>query len=81
MKQHPKLKILCDLYDKSNGNIDIDLLLKVCFFNNLYDVLISLSTKQWNKYLTTVVDLRGDLKKSKKNIIEAVVKVLKENNE
>lgn len=43
---HPKLKMLCNLYEKSNENIDINALLKVCFFNNLGEVLELCSLRQ-----------------------------------
>lgn len=38
-----RLKILCDLYDRSDENIDTETLLKICFFKNWYEILKSVS--------------------------------------
>ena len=47
---NPKLKMLCDLYEKANGDINPDALMKVCFFNDVKDILRLCSNRQCVKF-------------------------------
>lgn len=47
---NPKLKMLCDLYKRIDKNVDINSLLKVCFFNSLEDIIRLCSKKQCLKF-------------------------------
>lgn len=47
---NPKLKMLCELYDKINGDVNVDALLKICFLKNIREVLHLLSHRQLVKF-------------------------------
>lgn len=46
-----KLKMLCNLYDRANGNIDADVLFKVCFLENLMEILEFISSYKRIKFM------------------------------
>lgn len=61
---NPKLKMMCELYDRSDGNINIDVLLKVCFISSeeIFTILPRhqcnefgyLLLKEYIKYITNI---------------------------
>lgn len=56
-----QLKILCKLYDKSDENINVDALLKVCFFKNVSDVLELCSHHKQIRFCYLCVELISNL--------------------
>lgn len=83
--KNSKFKMFYDLYNKANGNVDIDALFKVCFLKDFGGFLSEFSNEQWSKYRNIIVNsydcFEYNVKKRRKKIVDVFIKTLKEENE
>lgn len=79
-----KLKMLCNLYDKANGDVDVDALLKVCFIRNL-DAIVYYFYEKGIKVYITYASVYGNNKISMEEkeirLLKYIVETLKETDE